>query len=531
MAASTRSGARLALLDISDTSPTSNPTAHIIRDSARNKLGANQAQEITGATSRCKSARAIPSLENEPDVPTGANASSLEPRLMSTNVSPSTPNSNGSPTLKQRTVDEHNTTVELSNINLPRVRNENLQSQPPKGSTVAFPAIDVDTNGRPDPIQEANRQIAAVQRSHRKSERLLKQKLSGQIPPAEKSKSKEQDERIRKARLVGLSKVSIWHRKVEFPANDDTDGEDSEDELIKEMVMSHDTWNVSHETSNVGTRLGDASRAIRQVRRRQKMNVPGEKPEVHLRDREVLARLEANRTAEENRESDWAAAVLWQMSFPAIAPVTRTLAVSEEDETDTGSIAAADSEPEQEDAASDPHMTNMMEPRMRQQRNKPNLSTYQRIRAKLRTDAEERLRSFRDQKPNPDVAAPTTAGPQARPSSSYRGKRQQECLLETTTKPPKKRAKTTRTKAKESAPPSAPLQQAEAASSSMSQQKHQQQASSASSAQARTQPRMTSENLFIEIGRQAESGMATAGRGRRRRSAPQNLPQPQIGTN
>ncbi|KAL9102818.1 MAG: hypothetical protein Q9163_002067 [Psora crenata] len=522
MAPTTRSRVRLAPVIKSGSSPIGASITPILNGKT---LAIAAAQASRSIRYRNQVAQPILSQGQEAEVPSGASASSIGTRAHSIEQTPSTSNGSDSPILSQRVEEEYRAALALVDMRVPRCNTNVSISRPHRGGNVASPTRITHSYGRPTALQEADQEITQVQWMHTQTERTPHEKLSGHPSGIDSGKDKGQDNSTRQARLAGLSKVSLWHRKTEYPAIDDTDGEDSEDDLIADMVSCHNNSNISLETPNLSTKLGNAARAIKQIRRRQKIDHLGEEPDVRAHDRQVLAGLEAKRASKEEHEAKWAAEILQKMALPA------TTGYVQSEIMDSASIATADSEPQREGIASEPHVTGMreaqklMETRLQQQAQQPTLITYQRIRNR-NIAALKKLGRLNNPQPNSKVAVPTAAVSGSRSSVPSTKKRQRAGATEEAKEPPSKRAKTGKKKAKDTKKPLAPQQNVDKSSSVSLQQ----QASNSTLIEGPTQPHITSEDRFAEIGRQAQSGLAPTGRVTRKRSAPLQLPQPQHAT-
>ncbi|KAL9638553.1 MAG: hypothetical protein Q9164_001475 [Protoblastenia rupestris] len=312
---------------------------------------------------------------------------------------------------------------------------------------------------------------------------------------------------------AGMPEITRWLRKVEQPHIDDTDGEDSEDEKIKNMAVSSSGSDNSQEMIKVANKLGDAGRAIKEMRRQRKIEEKGLEAEVHDGDWEIVELLEA-RSAAEHREVENAARILHQMSKASVASNALDLTTPEDEgRTDTGSIAKGNSESEKEDTASGD--TAIIETRVRQESYQPTLRTYQRIQRQRFVAARQLL---------PDVTAPDTVNPKG-PKRAKRLRPAVDKLEKSPAKKPKNNkrplldgaAPKTTTAKEPKRPETAAKSEGKPAKTGqglLSKKTHQQQALDLEPAPVV----ITSEQEYAEITEGAKSGMATAGRVMRKRN-------------
>ena len=307
---------------------------------------------------------------------------------------------------------------------------------------------------------------------------------------------------------AGLPEITRWLRKVEQPHIDDTDGEDSEDEKIKNMAVSSNGSDNSQEMIKVHNKLGDAGRAIKQMRRQRKIEEKGLEAEVHDGDWEIVELLEA-RSAAEHREVESAARILHQMSKASVASNALDLTTPENEgrTDDTGSIAEGNSEPDKDTA--------IIETRVRQESYQPTLQTYQRIQRQRFVAARQVL---------PDITAPDAVTPKG----PKRAKRMR-LAVDRLENPPAKKAKSNKRPLLNGAEPETTTaknpRRARTATKSeekpakigqdlLSKKKHREQALDLEPAPVV----ITAEQEYAEITQEAKSGIATAGRALRKRN-------------
>ena len=514
MASVTCSYGGLAIEDILNTPSVSDTNAQNDGDSAHNSSLAGLVTEAPGAIIRVHRPPPIRTSKNEPNVPSGASASSIEARLGSSLISPSASYSSNSSTESRRTVAEYDAALSLLNVSGLKLTTNTPIHCPQEESNLASLAHTGDARGRLEQTGDRNHQVGAILLTRDEFATVLHQKLSDVKAAIDKDESEQEEEKIRGAAFNSLFKVSLWFQRLEYPAIDDTDGEDSEDERIGKQVLSNETYNASDDVLNVSTTLGDARRAIKKFRIQQKMKVLGKGPEVRSGDRKLIRRLKAKQAVEEEGEAHWAAGILQWMDNSALPLNAQDLASLEAEGSDLGLNATA-SDSKDEEAATRLNLTAMTETRIHQQRHHPNLSTYRRIVERRNPYADERLDSLSDRHS-------VTFNPRIESSGKVLGKRQRELMAEKSKTPKSKRVKATETRDKISSPHSASQRQAQ---TPQSEAHTQQQAPTPSPIDAPTQPRMTKEDQFAEIGRQAARWLATAGRVMRKTTR-QNSEQP-----